>query len=105
MTSVTATMMRKNATPAAVGLPRLVFIGHPSLVELILEALDLRIVGLVGPEHVDEREDEGHDDHSDSQRDTEGGVGAYLGVHDALGVGDEKDIAVVGDEQDDAQHD
>src|SRR5574341_441838 len=130
MTRVTATMRKKKPMAGSVGLPRLVSTagaaagaawprrkfriasvrsmwislrrrGERALVlQLVLEPLDLGVVGLVGPGHVDGGEHERDDDRGDAQRDGDGGGAVtQLLIDEVLRRRHHDDVAVVGDEE------
>src|SRR5512144_1613864 len=119
MTSVTATIRKKKPIEAKVGLPRVVAALSAAAcwrrscwiapwimcgvsecgiwrlaLQLGLEALDLGVVGLVGPADVVGRERPGEDDHRDAERDGERRDRAHLLRDELLVRRDDQDVAV-----------
>src|SRR5512133_1502720 len=133
MASVTTTMRKKKPMPAAVGVPSCVAGAAGAagavwersscvrarvsmlrvswgralgalLLQLALEPLELGVVRLVRPHDVVGGEQPGDDDGGDAERDREGRHLADLLRDESLVRRDEKDVAVVADEQEGEQH-
>src|ERR1700674_52668 len=110
MPRVTAAMRIKKMMAEVVGVPIAVcaaFMSAPfrSLLELVQQAAHLDVVDAVGPYDIDGGEHPGGHDDAYAHRDAERGVLADLLRQEGLVGGDQQDVAVVHDEQQDDQYD